>query len=208
MPSHLDRFRHVWRELAATGDSVSVEHDLLRRWSEPPRSYHTLAHLDKCLADLDAHRALAGDAAVVEAALWFHDAVYDPHAADNELRSAALAREVLTNASVSADRVDRIEQLVLATRTHETDGSPDTSLLLDLDLSILGSAPDVYADYAVAIRQEYAWVPEADYRRKRAAVLQRFLDRPTLFLTKPFQQLYETQARQNLLTEIKHLAAR
>jgi len=140
--------------------------------------------------------------------LWFHDAIYDPRAADNELRSAALAREVLANASVSASRVDRIEQLILATRTHESDGSPDVALLLDLDLSVLGAAPDVYADYAVAIRQEYAWVPEADYRRARAAVLQRFLDRPTLFLTKPLQQLYETQARQNLLTEIKHLAAR
>jgi len=207
MPSHLDRFRHLWRELAATGDPASVEHDLLRRWSEPQRYYHTLAHLDKCLADLDAHRALAGDAAVIEAALWFHDAVYDPRATDNELRSAALAREVLVNANVGASRVERIEQLILATRTHETDGSPDVALLLDLDLAVLGSAPDVYADYALAIRQEYAWVPEADYRRKRAAILRRFLDRPTLFLTKSFQQLHETQARHNLLTEIKQLAA-
>jgi len=205
MTSRVQRFTQVWLELAAGGDPEPVAKDLLARWSEPQRHYHTINHLDHCLAGLDRHCALAVNAPVLEAALWFHDAVYDPHAPDNETRSAALARKVLTHANVASSRVDRIEQLILATRTHESDGSADNALLLDLDLSVLGASPADYSRYAEAIRQEYAWVPEADYRHKRAAVLRRFLDRPTLFLTPPFHQLYEAQARHNLAAEIKRM---
>jgi predicted metal-dependent HD superfamily phosphohydrolase len=202
MPSHCDRFNRLWRELESAGDPRPVASDLLRRWSEPHRHYHNLDHLDQCIAGLDTYHKLAGDAPAVEAALWFHDAIYDPRATDNEIRSAALAREVFTRANVSSSRVDRIEQLILATRTHQGDGSPDVALLLDLDLTILGASPDAYARYAGAIRLEYAWVPEVDYRHKRADVLRRFLTRPALFLTGPLRQLLESQARQNLTAEI------
>lgn len=207
MPSRVDRFRQVWLQLAAVGDPEPIASDLLTRWSERHRHYHNLDHLDHCLSGLNTHRKLADDAPALQIALWFHDAVYDPRAPDNEIRSAALAREVLNRANVSSDRVDHIEKLILATRTHESDGSTDTALLLDLDLAILGSSPDAYLRYAEAIRREYAWVPEAEYREKRAAVLQRFLGRVALFLTPPFHQRYEVEARQNLATEIARLAA-
>lgn len=207
MSTHSQRFAQVWLELAAEGDPAPIAADLVARWTEPQRHYHTLTHLDHCIAGLDTHCALAEHPEELEAALWFHDAVYDPRAADNELRSAALAREVLTHAKVAASRVARVEQLILATRAHETDGATDTALLLDLDLAILGAAPDSYASYADAIRREYVWVPEAAYRQKRAAVLQRFLARPALFLTPMLHQHYEAQARQNLAAEITKLTA-
>lgn len=203
---HIERFRQVWVQLAAVGDPEPIARDLLRRWSEPHRYYHNLDHLDSCLAGLDTHRGMTDDAPSIEVALWFHDAVYDPRASDNEIQSAALAREVLTRAGVAPSRVNHIEQLILATRTHESDGSADTMLLLDVDLSILGAPPDSYTLYAEAIRQEYAWVPEIEYRHKRTLVLQHFLDRNALFLTAPFHRLYEAQARQNLVSEIARLS--
>lgn len=206
MSARAQRFTQVWLELGSVGNPGPVASDLLARWSEPKRYYHTLSHLDHCLASLDQQCELATDAPVLEAALWFHDAIYDPRATDNESRSAALAREVFTRANVSAHHIDRIEQLILSTRTHESDGSSDNALLLDIDLSVLGSAPESYARYAKAIRQEYAWVPEADYREKRAAVLARFLTRPALFLTEPFHQRLESRARHNLAAEISQLA--
>lgn len=205
MPAHIQRFTRLWIELAAVGNPAPVASELLARWSEPRRHYHTIAHLDHCLAGLDRHATLAEDVAVVEAALWFHDAVYDPRANDNELLSAALARNVFTRANVSPHRIDLIEQLILGTRTHESDGSPDNALLLDLDLAVLGSEPDAYARYAGAIRLEYDWVPESTYRQKRAGVLDRFLKRPALYLTKPFHRLYESRARQNIADEIARL---
>lgn len=205
--AHVQRFTQVWLELAADGNPEPIARDLLARWSEPGRYYHTLAHLDHCLAGLDLHCEQVADAPVLEAALWFHDAVYDPRTADNELRSAALAREVFSRAGVSARHIYRIAQLILSTRAHESDGSTDNALLLDLDLSVLGAEPADYARYAEAIRQEYAWVPEPDYRQKRAAVLARFLARPSLFLTESLHRRFETRARQNLAAEISRLTA-
>lgn len=206
--AHSDRFRILWTALGAQGDPAPVAHDLLARWSEPHRNYHTLAHLDACLSGLDAHGGLATDAVAVEAALWFHDAIYDPRAPDNEARSAALAVSVLRATRIANTTLARIERLILATRAHETDADDsDAALLLDLDLAVLGASPAAYRAYAAAIRREYAWVPEPDYRSKRAAVLARFLHRPRLYLTAPFFARHEAAARANLAAEIAALNA-
>lgn len=201
------RFSALWRRLNATDDPAPVFHDLHLRWSEAHRHYHTLAHLEACLDALDAHRSLAVDAPALEAALWFHDAIYDPRASDNEARSATLATSVLRAAGVSAATAGKVERLILATRAHEADDDPDTALLLDIDLAILGAEPAAYRNYAAAIRREFAWVPEPDYRVKRAAILARFLERPRLFLTEPFFTRHEVAARANLATEINALRA-
>ena len=200
------RFARHWLALGADGDPDPVTHNLLTRWAEPQRHYHTLAHLEDCLAGLNAHRALAADPAAVGVALWFHDAIYDPRATDNEARSAALAGVVLRSARVAEPTVAKIERLILATRAHEPDADPDTALLLDLDLAILGAPPATYQAYAAAIRREYSWGPGADYRRKRAAVLTRFLQRPRLYLTAPFFARHEAAARANLAAEIAALS--
>ncbi|KEG07189.1 hypothetical protein DQ04_10621020 [Trypanosoma grayi] len=73
---------------------------IFTRYSEPQRRYHTLAHLEEMLQQLARYQAgapaahrlpLEGDTTrclVVELALLFHDAVYDPRRGDNEERSA------------------------------------------------------------------------------------------------------------------------
>ena len=63
---------------------------LIATYSEKQRAYHTLQHLYECLVLLDLIRADLKDAHAVELAIWFHDAVYDPQAKDNELKSAEL----------------------------------------------------------------------------------------------------------------------
>ncbi|HEX6106170.1 MAG TPA: hypothetical protein VFZ26_11340, partial [Gemmatimonadales bacterium] len=69
---------------------------LAAAWAEPHRVYHGTGHLRECLAELDGAPADGADRSTVEAALWFHDAVYDPKARDNEERSADwAARSIL-----------------------------------------------------------------------------------------------------------------
>ncbi len=115
-------------------------------------------------------------------ATWYHDAVYDPRAGDNEARSADLARRDLTGLGVGADRVDRVAGLVLATRDHRA-ADPDAAVLVDADLAILAVPAGDYAAYVAAVRAEYGFVPEAAWRAGRAAVLAGFLARPRLFAT-------------------------
>jgi predicted metal-dependent HD superfamily phosphohydrolase len=53
----------------------------------------------------------------------------------------------------------RVCRLILATKTHESDGQAEQALMLDVDLSILGSEPIHFSEYERQIRQEYSWVP-------------------------------------------------
>ena len=100
--------------VASEGVRLRQRDDLLARYSEPERHYHTRQHLAECLAEFECSSHLALRPAEVEAGLWFHDAVYDPHRNDNEERSAALAREVLAGAGVAADAVARVADAIMA----------------------------------------------------------------------------------------------
>lgn len=190
------------RWLALVPGGADAGRDLLRRWSEPQRQYHTRAHL-RSLLDL-----LAGETPTLLLAVWFHDAIYDPRAADNEEASAALARTVLTAHGVNEAVVAEVVRLVLLTKTHAT--TPDDTagqLLLDADLSILGAAEEEYDAYAAAIRREYAHVEDEAYRVGRAAVLGRFLARTSIYQTERFRRTHEEAARRNLTREGEQLAA-
>jgi predicted metal-dependent HD superfamily phosphohydrolase len=167
-------------------------------WREPHRRYHTLQHLGECLAFLDdaAVRDEASNAPVVEVALWFHDLVYDTQRGDNEERSADEAQSLLAG-HLSEQHVAQVVQLVLATKDHVTE-VPDGTVLLDVDLSILGASSARFAEYEAQIREEYAWVDDEAYRLGRRAVLARFAARPRLFATRVLHERLETRARENL----------
>jgi predicted metal-dependent HD superfamily phosphohydrolase len=202
-----DRFTVLARRLGAGTDPAPLAVDLLHRWAEPARTYHSLRHLDDCLAQLDAAPADPTNRDLVEAALWFHDAVYDPRQGDNEGRSAEMAREGLTNLGVAAASCEAIARLVLLTRYGEQPTDREGRLVCDIDLSILGRAAAEFDRYDREIRAEYGWVPETNYRRERAAVLRGFLAREPLYLTPHFRARYEQPARMNLSRAISRLEA-
>jgi predicted metal-dependent HD superfamily phosphohydrolase len=186
---------------------------LLARYAEPHRRYHGVAHLEAVLTTLDELSAArpaalerpAGPALAVRLAAWFHDAVYDPAAPDNEEASAALARSELLELDVAGEVIAAVERLVLATKTHTPCADAGAEALLDADLSVLGAPPEVYDRYAAAIRAEYAHVPDAAFRTGRQVVLAAFLARPTLFFTASGRARFEGPARANLRRELARL---
>jgi predicted metal-dependent HD superfamily phosphohydrolase len=180
---------------------------LTAAWSESHRHYHDRRHLAECLAEFDAARPLARKPAAVEFALWFHDAVYDPKAGDNEEKSAALARECLDGAGADPDLAGDVARLVMATKSHQTDGDADAALVVDVDLSILGKDEKRFAGYETQIREEYSWVSQPVFASRRAEILERFLARPQIFVTGRFFELYERQARHNLKSSLAKLRA-
>lgn len=206
MPPSADaaRFAGWWTALGARHPEPA-RHRLLAAWSEAGRCYHTPAHLDRCLAELDRMRGAARDPAAVEAALWFHDAVCDPSRADNERRSAALAREMLGTAGASEPTVRVVERLVLVTAHDHPPASPDEALTMDIDLAILAAPAAEFEAYDRAIRTEYAGVPEAEYRKRRREVLTGFLKRPRIYSTPAAAAEYESSARRNLAAAIRRL---
>lgn len=207
-PAPLDRarFAALWRRLGGLGSADPVFDALAAAWTEPGRAYHDATHLAACLAALHQARDEARRADEVEAALWFHDAVYDSRAADNEARSAEWAARALTEAGAPDGVAARVAALVLVTR-HDAmpaDADADARLIADLDLAILGASAEEFDRYERAIRAEYAWVPEPVYRRERSRVLEGFLKRDPLYLTASFREL-ESRARDNVRRALARL---
>jgi predicted metal-dependent HD superfamily phosphohydrolase len=202
----LSRWRSTWRGLGVEPPADAVHVDLLARYAEPHRRYHTVQHLDECFARLDETAALAEHLHEIELALWFHDAVYDTHRFDNEAQSAAQARQAATAAGLSVDTVARVEALILATRHDAAAATPDATLLVDVDLAILGAPDARFDEYERQVREEYAWVPEDVFRRERRKILERFLQRPRLYGTALFHERFDAAARVNLARSIAQLA--
>ncbi len=193
-----NRWLALWSRLGAQGHGADVFQQLAASYAEPARFYHTAAHIVDCLTRFDWSRDLAGRPDEVEAALWFHDAVYVPGATDNEARSARMAHSSLSAAAAPGGVPHRVATLVLATMHADLPSDSDARLLCDIDLSILGRETAEFDQFERQIRQEYAWVPERMYRRARFEVLNGFLQRQSIYYTEHFAERYERTARQNL----------
>ena len=200
------RWLELWSRLGAQASGASIFAQLAAAYAEPGRAYHTAEHIRDCLAELDLTRNLAQHPDEVEAALWFHDAVYLPGASDNEDQSAELARTALSMSEVPQEVAHRTAALVLATRHAGVPSAPDEQLICDIDLSILGREPGIFDSFERGIRREYAWVPEPVYRRERSAVLSGFLRRRSIYQTDQFRHRYEVLARANLKRLLDQLA--
>jgi predicted metal-dependent HD superfamily phosphohydrolase len=194
------------RRVGALDDVAGVGAGLLGRWSESQRAYHDLAHLDEVLHRVDVLADEADQPDLVRLAAWFHDAVYDPQATDNEERSAEVATVALAALGLAPDVVDEVARLVRLTATHAVaPGDRDGAVLCDADLAVLASDPLRYQSYVEGVRREYAHLDDPTFARGRADVLQRLLDRPQLFLTTYGHREWEQAARANVAAETRSL---
>jgi len=198
----------AWHELAGRaglveGNVEAIFQDLCRRYSEPGRAYHTLDHVAAMLDTVSEFEDTLHDDVAVRLAVWFHDAVYDTRRSDDEEQSAAHAAELLSRAGVSPLLLPAVERLILATKTHQAPpDDTDCRLMLDADLAVLGVSAAEYDRYAQAICEEYAWVPEDEYRAGRRRVLEGFLERERLYHTaslfNPREQMWRTNLRREI----------
>jgi predicted metal-dependent HD superfamily phosphohydrolase len=205
--TEIGQWVETWRELGVS-DSPELRRlhgDVLGRYSEPHRHYHTAQHLAECFEKVQDIIHLAEHPAEVNVGLWFHDAIYDTQRHDNEERSAACARSAARGLGVSAESAERIYDLIMFTRHAAVPIGVDAQVLVDADLSILGAQPARFQEYEAQVRREYGWVPEEMFRSSRATILKEFLGRPHVYCTAHFRARYEAQARRNLQRSLAHL---
>lgn len=198
----------MWEATRARGDGRPWYDRLTHAYAEGRRHYHNQRHIAECLGEFDAARHLVGQAEAVELALWFHDAVYNARAGDNEERSAALAKRCLDEAGVSALISNAVVELVMATKHHQPGENVDAGVMIDIDLSILGQSEERFLAYEGQIRKEYKWVPQIIFRPKRATILEGFLRRDRIYRTDWFYDKYEEKARRNIEASIGKLRKR
>jgi predicted metal-dependent HD superfamily phosphohydrolase len=176
---------------------------LLTAYAEPQRAYHTLQHLDECLRTFDEAKAsgLIAKPDLIELALWFHDAVYDPKGGENEALSAQMAVEALGYGETARE----VARLIMLTKSHQPGVGADDAWVIDIDLAIFAQSPERVLEYERQIRQEYRWVEEAVYREKRAEILAAFLKRERIYVTDWAWERYEMKAKENLRALIRAL---
>jgi predicted metal-dependent HD superfamily phosphohydrolase len=189
---------------------LSTFDDVVGRHREPHRRYHGVRHIVWVVRHVDelaAEVPLLDHDAVI-AAVFFHDAVYDPAASDNEAASAALAERALQALGWDGRRCRAVGDLIRATAGHEPDGDPDRRVLIDADLAVLGSEPAAYQAYVTGVRVEYGHLDDPAWQQGRTAVVRRLLARRPLFTTEPGRRRWESRARANLTAELATLSVR
>lgn len=189
------------------GPNEHTFEELRSAYAEDHRHYHTSEHIDNCLNLLSENRELAECPDEVELALWFHDAVYKPVSRTNEADSADWAHSFMLANSTDLQAAERVSKLILATAHQARPEDSDAQLLVDIDLSILGSTKARYEQFETEVRREYKWVPGPIYRRERRRILQSFIDRDSIYNTVNLTERFEARARKNLAHAIRKLQA-
>lgn len=187
-------------------DHDALRDDLLAAWDRP--GYHDLRHLEEVLDRLDELAAAGArfDPTLAALAAWFHDAVYDG-AADDEERCARWAERALPAAY--ADEVARLVRMTADHRPAEDD--PTAAALSDADLGILAAPRERYDAYVAGVRADFAHVGDDGFRAGRAAVLRDLVGRAHLFSTLQARELWAEAAQANLereLAELERLSGR
>lgn len=189
-------------------DGVRIGRRLLASWSEPTRSYHSIAHLRDILDHVEELAGFAEDPDAVQLAAWYHDAEY-AGLPDDEERSARRAEQELSALGVAPRLVDEVARLVRMTVTHDpAPGDHNAEVLSDADLAPLSLPCDHYRRNTAAIRTEYPHIPDDVFRKGRMQVLLALLKSPAVFRTAAGRQRWEAAARDNLKAELASLSER
>jgi len=199
----LPALRERWARLLP--QEPGLGEDLLLRWGEPHRNYHSRVHLLNVLEALDL--LLPGSGLPPEqhrpllVAAWFHDAVYRGVPGQDEEDSALLAERTLTALPEAETR--EVARLVRLTTGHDpAPGDLPGQLLCDADLSVLAWPAPRYARYLTAVRADYAHVSDADFARGRASVVEQLLSLEPLFHSPLARELWLEAAHGNLRGEL------
>ena len=168
--------------------------------SQTTRYYHTLKHLEHIYKELEAFKL----SPLLEFSIFYHDIIYDAKRDDNEESSALLAQKRLEQLGVPIELTKKVFQLIVETKIHEA-SSKENKLFLDADLSILGTNEKTYKQYIKNVRKEYAIYDDASYLIGRRKILKIFLTKERIYESEHFYELYEKQARKNLVNELNSL---
>jgi len=181
--------------------------EITENYSQKNRAYHNLTHLQNMFQELEQYKSEIEDLDVLKFAIWYHDLIYNALKKDNEERSADFAKNILSQTTFAADRIERCYQQILSTKTHQPKDSTtvDDQLMIDFDLEILSRDWETYKIYCQQIRKEYWMYPGPLFRKGRKKAMQHFLERPTIYQSSFYQQAKEAQARANIEREIAEL---
>lgn len=178
---------------------------LLTRYTEPWRKHHNLDHLVYMAEFLDENSESLQRPTEVFIAVIGHDAMYVPSLYQpgiqpgiNEALSGILTQEQYAPFLGQAT-LQKINRNILSIIDHAYGGSDtDQAFILDADMGILGSSPEVFDEYDANIQKEFNFIEPSAYRAARLAVLKTFASSESLFITDAARLQFGNRAKENL----------
>ena len=200
-----ERFKSLWarcRTDHGTEGADAAFDVLYRYYSERCRHYHTPDHIEHCLRQFDAAADLMDEPDAVEMALWFHDAIYEIEADDNEARSAGLFEELAGGTMPGAFK-RRVRELIMVTTHQGAPASRDEGFIVDIDLSSFGLPWDEFLRDSAAVRAEFGDIDDATFYPRQLDFMKRLLDRPGFCFTEFFRDRHGARAHRNIRRTIE-----
>jgi pantetheine-phosphate adenylyltransferase len=158
-------------EISHRLNHLQFNSDVINRYDEPHRFYHTLEHIEFVLKQLHDTGVLTHDEVFLAAV--FHDIIYNPQSKTNEEDSADYFMNAAKSSGLSTDQKEHIKQLILDTKHHKPT-VPFSEELIKADLAILNAPFDQLIKYEKQIFKEYQFVDYKDYKVKRIEALKHF----------------------------------
>jgi len=177
--------------------------EIEKSYSQKSRKYHNLIHLENMILELEEVNDKISDCDSLHFSIFYHDIIYKATSKDNEEKSAEIAKIRLEKLNIPQEKITRIYNQILATKSHRKSEDSDTNFLLDADLAILGQDWKIYENYTQQIRKEYSIYPDFMYKPGRKKVLIHFLEFEEIFKTDYFKGKYEEKARENIQRELE-----
>jgi predicted metal-dependent HD superfamily phosphohydrolase len=146
--------------------------DVISKYSEPHRFWHTVEHLYKLLDGINElyenKKINQTDFNYLNISTIFHDIVYDTRKNDNEEKSVKYMLSKYNN--IINDDVKIIIDIILSTKTHISNNKL-CQKFIKLDTQILDSQFIDMLDWENKIYEEYKWVGLKIYKKKRVEFL-------------------------------------
>lgn len=199
---------------------------LLEMWASPTRHHHNLHHVCDVLSRVTTLAPETHNPDLVCLAAFYHGCVfstaekdtYTRNGGENEIESAAVAKDELSSLGLSTKSVDRVAELIIGLKKQPSEADPsatttlnaidiDKLALRDAHLGGLAAGPQKYAKYLETVQAEYEHIPEEDFLRARQKIIGKLLARKHLFLS-PLGRQWEVPARENLMAELGRVEAK
>lgn len=177
-------------------DNASIIEILTRAYCEPHRCYHTLSHITY-MFDVARKYGIPLDTVQIKA-IWWHDAVYVPGSNMNEVDSVNL----MLRYEEDTDITHHAANIILDTETR-LPRSPESAIVLDLDMVIFADTEEAYQRYVRQIRSEYSVLSDREWKEGRLKFLHKLKERE-VFHSAKFSN-YNILAEHHIDWEIREL---
>ena len=152
---------------------------ITQSYNSPNRTYHNFKHISFMFDFAKSFKYILTPEQ--EFAILMHDYIYEPGYKNNEVESALIAKNFISEYHLDID--DTIVSLCILSTILEIPLCEEAEIVVDLDLLILSMLPSIYDEYLWNVKQEYSNYSEGEWKKGRADFLLKMISRKQLFYT-------------------------